>query len=102
MSNEHISLKINRYFLENDWTLAYHPKGEVQARKTIQFDILNDGSFGGKRNVEIEMCSAGRWLQVIDGWGRPIADVDLREYASYGDLAAEKAVNDLLRKAYGG
>ena len=90
----HISEKIVEYFAKNGWIYASTSEGVV-ATKTINFQKLAGQLSNGDRLVKIKMDVSGRWLEMVDGWDRPIADIDLR---NYWEKTAHEAVSDLIKK----
>lgn len=93
----HISEKIEEYLARNNWIWARDAKG-VTATKNINFKHLSGAVTNGDRLVKLVMDNSGRWLEVIDGFGTTIADIDLRNYS---EKTGFEAVRDVIQRAYG-
>lgn len=87
--------ELNAYFLWNDWNVTYNTDGGIEARKKVAFGDLAGTVTDGTRLVTLRVDGGFRWLEAIDGWGKVIVDVDLRECET-----VEIAINRLLAMVY--
>ena len=90
----HISEKLIAYFANNSWIYAQDANG-TKATRTINFANLAGQLSNGDRLVTILIDSTGRWMEMVDGFGNIIADIDLRNYS---EKTAFEAVSDLIAK----
>ena len=75
----HISEQVAHELKILGWLVAHDEQGFVAQKMINGYEATGQLS-NGTRLVTLEIDSTGRWLSRVDGWGKVIKDVDLRNF----------------------
>lgn len=71
--------RVSRWLQDDGWNVT---AGGLGYMKRIPGFAEPGALSDGTRMVRLELCSRGRYLARMDGWGNVLRDVDLRDFDS--------------------
>lgn len=90
----HIREQIIEYLGQKGFSMEELPNEDMVFVGYWVFPELAGQLSNGRRRIEIRMCPIGRWLEKLDGWGKPEKCIELR---SFWESGAEAAIKELLK-----
>ena len=84
----HISDKVKNQLHIDGWAI----NGDDEYQRLIANFSDAGHMSSGDRMVKLTIDATGRWFSRVDGWGKVVKDVDLREVKD-----AKEAIEDVLR-----
>lgn len=88
----HISEQVAQELKILGWLVAHDEQGFVAQKMINGYETPGQMS-NGTRLVTLEIDSTGRWFSRVDGWGKVIKDVDLRNFSN----DPQGAIDEILK-----